>query len=198
MAYYVVSSGEGAQLLTTWAKAKEACRGRCSSCRSFPSKPEALRYLEGLRFEGAAPEAASCVHVDGAAALGRAAFAGIFFGPGDERNHAERLEAGPFTSVRAELLAACLGADAVPVGGAVFTDCELVCRAYRERFPATWANQDLLQRLALACERRGVSLRRVPGHAGHEGNEGAHRLCSDALQFWLQKENDVSEEQKGP
>jgi ribonuclease HI len=188
MGYYVISNGEGYEVHTSWPKAQKALKeGNASSCRSFRFKEDAVRFVEGLRFAAPAAEGESIVFVDGAVDHGVRGFGASYFGRDDPRNGVWALEEPPFTSPRAELLAALRGAELASGPSVLLSDCEFVCRAYRERFPSCWANQDLMRRLAIACEASGSRIRRVPGHSGDPGNDAAHDLCHTALR--LAKEN---------
>ena len=182
MGYYVVSDGDGAQTLYSWPAAQKALKdapGR--SCRSFRFKEDAVRFREGLRHAAAPEPGEAAIYVDGAVDHGVRGYGGAYFGEEDPRNGAWRLEDPPYTSPRAELLAAIMGAELSGGPAVILSDCEFVCRSYRERFPSSWANQDLMRRLALACDQSGCRIRRVPGHSGDPGNDAAHHLCHSAL-----------------
>ena len=186
MGYYVVSNGDGAKIHTSWPAAQSAMKDMSGcSCRSFRYKPDAVRFKEGLRHDtddSSTTTSELIIYVDGAADHEKkCGFGAAYFGPGDERNGAWKLEDPPFTSPRAELLAAIMGAELAACPAVIFSDCEFVCRSYRERFPSSWANQDLMRRLARACETSGCRIRRVPGHSGNPGNDAAHGLCYSAL-----------------
>jgi len=178
----VVSDGESAETYSSWPAAQKALReGSGRSCRSFRFKPDAVRFREGLRHAAPPAPGEQVIYVDGAVDHGVRGFGGAYFGEGDPRNGAWRLEDPPYTSPRSELLAAIMGAELAGSPAVLFSDCEFVCRSYRERFPSSWANQDLMRRLARACEASGCRIRRVPGHSGDPGNEAAHQLCHSAL-----------------
>lgn len=197
MGYYVVSDGEGSTIHTSWQAAQRELKGRhASSCRSFRHKDEAERFTQGLRHASPPGPGELVVYVDGAVDHGRSGYGSSYFGPEDPRNGVWRLEDPPFTSPRAELLAALRGVELAGCPAVILSDCEFVCRAYRERFPSSWANQDLLRRLAIACDVTGSRIRRVPGHAGEPGNEAAHRLCNLALRS--AKEERVCFVEEGP
>lgn len=190
MGYYVVSDGEGVQTLTSWPAAQRALKdapGR--SCRSFRFKSDAVRFIEGLRHAEPAAPGELVVYVDGAVDHGVRGFGSSYFGPDDPRNGVWALEgAPPYTAPRAELLAALRGVELA--GGApvvILSDCEFVCRAYRERFPSSWANQDLMRRLALSCDATGARIRR--GHSGDPGSGAAHALCNYALRLAKEEPN---------
>lgn len=182
MGYFVLSDGDGSSLVYSWSAAQEALKGRADrSCRSFTSREEAIRFKGGLRHAAPPREGEQVVYVDGAAHHGQRATAAAFFGPGDARNQVWELTDPPFTSPRAELLAAIMAAEICSEPAVILSDCEFVCRAYRERFPSRWANQDLMRRLSRACESSGCRIRRIPGHSGDKGNDAAHALCNGAL-----------------
>lgn len=188
MGYYIVSDGDGSEMCTSWPAAQKAMReasGR--SCRSFRFKADAMRFKEGLRHAEAPKPSEKAIYVDGASDHGKAGFGAAYFGPDDKRNGVWKLENPPFTSPRAELLAAIMAAELADGPCVIFSDCEFVCRSYRERFPSSWANQDLLQRLARVCDKSGCRIRRVPGHSGEAGNEAAHSLCYLALRAHKEK-----------
>jgi len=182
MGYYVVSDGDGSETCCSWPAAQQALkRAPGRSCRSFPYKVDAARFSDGLRHAAPPAPGEQVVFVDGAVCHGCAGFGSSYFGPEDPRNGVWELKEPPFTSPRAELLAALRGVELAQGAAVIFSDCEFVCRAFRERFPSTWANQDLMQRLAVACEASGSRIRRVPGHSGDPGNDAAHDLCHSAL-----------------
>lgn len=177
-----MSNGDGAKIHTSWPAAQAAMKEVPScSCRSFHFKPDAIRFMEGLRHADPPSPSELIIYVDGAADHGKCGFGAAYFGPDDERNGAWKLEDPPFTSPRAELLAAIMAAELAACPAVIFSDCEFVCRSYRECFPSSWANQDLMRRLARACETSGCRIRRVPGHSGNPGNDAAHDLCYSAL-----------------
>lgn len=187
MLFYVVSWCTGAEVHESWDDASASMRGRSGAgCRKFYSQEAAEAYVVGLRFVPIPSDDDVVVYTDGAALNRIAAFGAIFVEKGDERNKTERLETAPFTSYRAELLGACLGAEALKgQRGVVLVDCELVARAYREGFPSWWSSQDLFERLRKACREGDVRVRWVKGHSSNIGNSGAHALCLSALRAFV-------------
>lgn len=185
MGYYVVSDSEGATVATTWSAAqKEMAAGPGRSCRSFLNKSDAHQYKESLRFAAPPGPDEESIFVDGAADWRtKIGFGAVFFGEGDQRNEVRQLHAEPITSPRAEILAAIMGAELATKErpSVIFSDCELVCRGYREHFPSSWTNQDLFEILAKLCETKNCRIRRVAGHSGDAGNNRAHELCYTAL-----------------
>lgn len=182
MGYYVVSDGNGSEICTSWSAAQKAVKGVPGrSCKSFLFKADAQRFKEGLRYAEPPTVFEKTIYVDGASDHGKTCFGAAYFGPDDKRNGAWKLEDPPFTSPRAEMLAAIMAAELADGPCVIFSDCEFVCRSYRERFPSSWANQDLMQRLARACDLSGCRIRRVAGHSGDAGNDAAHNLCYSAL-----------------
>jgi hypothetical protein len=174
MGYYVVSGGKGAVLLSTWASAQKQVLGKTGvTCRAFPKKEDALRFMSGLRFEkGEVDDGALFAHVHASSD----AFS-VFFGEAgtiDSRSGAWRLLDS--TVVRAQLTAVCLAVELAGAQVTVFSSSEFICRAYREHFPSGWANQDLMCRLAMALEVYASMIHRTQDSSAEAA--AARNLCT--------------------
>jgi ribonuclease HI len=188
MGYYVISGAGGADVYSAWETAKKQLKGQQSkTCRCFTNRRDADRFVEGLRFDSLPSEEDTVIYTCGATIHGEVGYGAVYFGLSDPRNHARKFQEDPITSPRVELFAACTALEVSDCTSVVFTNCEFVCRAYRERFPTTWENQDLLTRLALACETHGSRIQRInnivreSGDDQQIGKDAAYSLCHSAL-----------------
>lgn len=142
------------------------------------------------------------VYTDGAClgngTQGARAGVGVWFGPGDARNLAQRVAAAHRqTNQTAEVLAAlaALRALARDTPVCVCTDSTYVVRAMNEwrhawnrRGPAAWdklKNRNVLRALSDAVDERTADtlFQYVPGHAGVPGNEEADALAQQGARL---------------
>jgi len=150
-----------------------------------------------------------CVYVDGSSVKTQSGYrvggAGVFWGENDSRNVSEPLVSVTgdegrqveVTNNRAELTAAIIAVQNARLGGmarlVVFTDSEIVVKAmtswwkiwmrndWKTNTGETVLNKRLFLTLWLACRRmEAVDWKHIRGHAGVDGNEGAHHLALQA------------------
>jgi len=128
--------------------------------------------------------------------LGSRAGLGVYFGDGDERNLAERLQGEPQTNQRAELKAIQRALEIAPLDQPVriFTDSQYSIKCVTE-WALGWKrkgwvtangeevkNQDIIREVLARMDERSKAgattlFQWVKGHAANRGNEAADRLA---------------------
>ena len=185
-------------LYDNWTQTHRASRGRRCRMKRFHNEVDACIFL-GLssvddprlqRPVAAAlvvvPSGPNVVATDGGClsvgTVDAVGGVGVFYGRDDPRNISLRLPGPGPTNNRAELLAALLGllGFGVDAEGQILTDSQYTINAVTDADPR--CNVDLVHLLQTALrDRPGVTLVKVPGHAGHELNEGADALATAAM-----------------
>ncbi|WBW72405.1 ribonuclease H Rnh1 [Schizosaccharomyces osmophilus] len=185
---------KSSSLTRSGASSKNESSTKCLSLENPSSRPNIS--VPAIYHKRAGVSNPEIVYTDGSSLgngkHGAAAGYGVYFGPGDPRNHSERLLAGEQTNNRAELQAIIHALENTSGDVIIRADSKYSIQAltvwnqkwkktnYMTSSSTPVKNVDLITRATHLMEDRNVKLEYVEGHSSDYGNQQADLLARRA------------------